>query len=530
MIWKIAKKEFLLNLMTLKFAVGTILCVVLMAVFMPVLVNDYKQRLKDYNANVTANEAELRKVKVYKNFTPTIYRPPAILSVFSEGLEKQLGNSAKIGLKSISQISEFSAEVNPILSIFPTLDVSLIFKVVMSILSLLIAYDVISGECERGTLKIVLSNNVSRPQVLLGKLLAGLITLVVPLTIVFIVGLLILLSSPMVDLMGSDWARLGLMYFVSLIFISAMYNCGLLFSCIAKKSTVSLMFAIFLWVLFLIVIPNGSAYIASQLKPIESLKKFDGEVKALRDQHKSEIYELTKTFKEGGWERNEGGQGRRFFWEGAFGNPYFFMCNKIYMEAHQKYCALIEPLEIKHADGIWQIQQKYFHDNLIKQKEVANRIAQSSPMALYENLMSAFAGTDWVSFKYFINNIKVYRNEVIEYLRSKTEDYSLPSYFTTCKDGDWEEYLRISEPFLIARKAGNMEEMKKGHELMLEWIEKKKKESPSLGLQGFPQFIYSPQNVLNSIERVIPDLVLLISINVLFFVLSFVMFLKYDVR
>ena len=32
MIWKIAKKEFLLNLMTFKFAVGTIVCVVLTAV------------------------------------------------------------------------------------------------------------------------------------------------------------------------------------------------------------------------------------------------------------------------------------------------------------------------------------------------------------------------------------------------------------------------------------------------------------------------------------------------------------------
>ena len=86
MIWKIAKKEFLLNLMTFKFAVGTILCVVLMSVFMPVLVNDYQQRLKDYNENVSANEAELRKVKVYKNITPTIFRPPAVLSVFSEGI------------------------------------------------------------------------------------------------------------------------------------------------------------------------------------------------------------------------------------------------------------------------------------------------------------------------------------------------------------------------------------------------------------------------------------------------------------
>ncbi|GAG08229.1 unnamed protein product, partial [marine sediment metagenome] len=96
MIWKIAKKEFLLNLMTFKFAMGTILCMVLMAVFVPILVKDYQQRLKIYNDNVARNEAELRKVKVYKNITPTIYRPPALLSVFNAGLERRLGDSAKI--------------------------------------------------------------------------------------------------------------------------------------------------------------------------------------------------------------------------------------------------------------------------------------------------------------------------------------------------------------------------------------------------------------------------------------------------
>jgi len=76
--------------MTFKFAVGTIVCVVLTAVFAPILAADYGQRLKTYNDNVSRNEAEMQKVKVYKNITPTIYRPPAMLSVFSAGLEKQL--------------------------------------------------------------------------------------------------------------------------------------------------------------------------------------------------------------------------------------------------------------------------------------------------------------------------------------------------------------------------------------------------------------------------------------------------------
>jgi len=45
MIWKIVKKEFLLNLMTFKFSLGTLLCLVLAAVFVPVPADDYQQRL-----------------------------------------------------------------------------------------------------------------------------------------------------------------------------------------------------------------------------------------------------------------------------------------------------------------------------------------------------------------------------------------------------------------------------------------------------------------------------------------------------
>jgi len=45
MIWKIVEKEFLLNLMTFKFSLGTLLCLVLAAVFVLVPADDYHQRL-----------------------------------------------------------------------------------------------------------------------------------------------------------------------------------------------------------------------------------------------------------------------------------------------------------------------------------------------------------------------------------------------------------------------------------------------------------------------------------------------------
>lgn len=206
------------------------------------------------------------------------------------------------------------------------------------------------------------------------------------------------------------------------------------------------------------------------------------------------------------------------------------MCNAIYIEAHGKYCALTEPIRIRHAEEIWEIQERYVNNNLIRQKNLADSIARSSPTVLYENLMSVLSGTDLGRFEEFSKRVKEYRYEVMEYIRSKTGNFSSPSYFTTCRDGDWDEYLRISEPFSEARKAQNHGEMAKAQEVMKEWIEKKRQQARSLGLDDFPHFVYSAGNLLNSVKRVIPDLALLVFINLLCFALSFVAFLRYDVR
>ena len=516
MLWKIAKKEFLLNLMTFKFAAGTIVCVVLTAVFMPVLVSDYQERLKQYNDAVAANEAELRKVKVYKNITPTIYRCPNVLSVFSEGLEKRLGYSAKIELDNIPELSAVSTGLNPYLSIYPILDVSLVFKIVMSVLALLVAYDAISGERERGTLKLVLSGTVARYQVLAGKFLAGLATLVIPLTMAFIVGVLIFEFFPLVALTGSDWVRIGLMYLASLIFVSAMYNVGLLFSCLAKRSTISLVLGLFVWIVCVVVIPNGSGYLARKIQPLEPEERLESELELVAEKRDSELRRMNKEIPSG-WAGSTTG--------GAFNRNYIFVCDKRGLEHWKKSSVLKEPIKIKYADKFLEVKQKYL-SNLFKQKYLANNFSQTSPISLYGNIMSALAGTDLARAQYFMDRVRMHRNSVVAYVRSKTADFSSLSYFTRSKEGDWEEHNKILEP---GRDATNEAERKRVWDAFFKWRDKKVAETPALDLQDFPQFIYQPV-VVKSFTRAVPDLALLTFISVLFFVLSFVAFMRYDVR
>lgn len=522
MIWKIAKKEFLLNLMTFKFAVGTIVCVVLTAVFMPVLAGDYQQRLKNYNENVAANNAKFEKVKAYRTITPTVYKPPVILSVFSGGLEKRLANSAKIEPESIPETNPGLAEDNPFLTIFPTLDVSLVFKTVISILALLIAYDVISGEKEWGTLKLILSGTIARHQVLLGKLLAGLMTLAVPITVAFVTGLLVLEFSPMIDLTGSDWARIGLIYFTSLIFISAMYNIGLLFSCLAGRSAISLMLGLFFWVVFAVVIPNGTARIASQIQPLEPKEKMDSQVAAITNDIKKEAVQI--------WPQLEGfTRGVISGSEGAFGERrYVRVISKSEVEYRIKRFTLQDSLQMKYAGKFWEVKHLYISD-LFKQKRLANNLSRISPISLYENVMSALAGTDATDSQYFFDRARTYRNDIIEYMRSKTNNFSLPSYFTPCSEEDMEECERLYARVKKAREAGNKAEQEAAYDVFVKWLDRISATQPSLDLRDMPQFIYQPA-VIGDLRKAILDLGLLVFVNVLFFVLSFVLFVKYDVR
>jgi ABC-type transport system involved in multi-copper enzyme maturation permease subunit len=492
MIWKIAKKEFLLNLMTFKFAVGTILSMVLIAIFVPILAKAYQERLKVYNENVAYNEGELHKVVIYKNITPTIYRPPSVLAVFSEGLEKQLGNSATIEYDKVPEVTGSTA--NHYLSIFSVFDASLIFKIVIGVLALLLAYDAISGERERGTLRLVLSNTAARHEVLLGKLLAGLLVLIVAVTIAFTLGGVILLCFPMVDLTGSDWIRIGLMYLASLVFIATMYNLGLLFSCLARRSALSLVLALFVWVIFVVVIPNASVYLATQIRPVEPEDKINEQIAALQKEARTEFgRELERSGRSylSGYNERSDASG------GGFGRGYLRSGTEACIHNELIDYSIGVPINIHYADKYAEVEYGYLR-GLIEQTRLANNISRTSPISLYENIMTALAGTDMASIRHFIDAVRLYRKDIIEYMRSRTNNFSSTIFFTPC----------------------TKEEIK---------TRPRDDTAAPLELSDLPRFSYKA-DMVTTLRRVIPDLAFLILGNVLFFAIAFVMFLGYDVR
>jgi len=65
MLWLIIRREFVSNILTFRFMVGFILCLLLFVSSAYVLTKDYEQRLANYSDLVTKHRDELAKVKVY---------------------------------------------------------------------------------------------------------------------------------------------------------------------------------------------------------------------------------------------------------------------------------------------------------------------------------------------------------------------------------------------------------------------------------------------------------------------------------
>ena len=168
MIRIVAARETLDNLMSLKFLFGTVVCLVLVVISTFVSLRDYETRIDEYDT-VVAEFNEKPDAFYFK-----MYRKPEVLGIFARGFEKRFGSVTGLynmpvqahGFMSASETAQFSAE-------FASIDFVFVVRVIMSLLAIFMAYDAVSGEYERGTLKLMLSRPVPRASIILGKLIAG---------------------------------------------------------------------------------------------------------------------------------------------------------------------------------------------------------------------------------------------------------------------------------------------------------------------------------------------------------------------
>lgn len=524
MFWTIMRKELLQHLISFKFAVGTIVCVVLTAVFVPALLKDYAMRMEQYSAGVAYNQTELQKVMAYSNITPTVFRRPSPLSVFAEGLDKQLRHDVPIRFNRIPTLQTGLIEDNPFLAVFPNMDVSLLFKIVISILALLVAHDAICGEREDGTLLMMFSTGIPRYRVLLAKTAAGLSTVAIPVTLAFLIVGFGLEGSSSIQLTGGDWMRIGLIYGVSLLFIFVMFAVGLLASCLARKSAVSLILGLFCWVAFVVIVPNGAASLAAYINTVPPPEQREARIEAIRRGNRET--------KPRAWKPVVPSPGPTIVSGGldAFGNSFAKIVSKAYIAVRINRRAIPMLQDLRAADEVHQVENDYIQE-LLAQRQLALVLSRLSPACLYGNVLYSLAGTDLGSHRSFLDRVRIYREQIVDYIRSHTNNFTAPCLITACTEQDMIEigdrYQEVQD--LLKTAKDPQQEKQINDNLWHTYVKKKSAQQSPLDLRDLPQFV-SRSSIAASLKWVAWELTLMILAGLVVWTISLILFQRYDIR
>ena len=139
----------------------------------------------------------------------------------------------------------------------PILDWEFMVRILLSFVAIILSYDLIVGERERGTLALALAYPVSRRRVLLAKLAAVMTLLGWLLVAGSLLSIFIYLGKGGGAFAASDYARAVLFDLGALLYLAIFVAVSLMVSSRARSSVSSLTALLIFWIAVTIVIPQG---------------------------------------------------------------------------------------------------------------------------------------------------------------------------------------------------------------------------------------------------------------------------------
>ncbi len=265
MVKSIIRKEILLNLLSYKFSIITVLSTILILVSIFIMYRDYCLAMENYEilSQVDNEEDAIAVIR------------PTPLSIFAKGLDENLCRSYKRGLGGQISVGSKQQSVNNLFKLFTTPDLMYVVKVILSLCAMLFAFDVVCGEKETGTLRQTISNTIKRPILIISKWAGGFASFILPFFIAVLSGTIFLTLSPVMDMNPDNSLKLGLFLLSSVLYLAVFFSLGLLISCLTHRSSTSLVISLFAWSIIVFLIPNLGNILARQLVRIPTVQELE---------------------------------------------------------------------------------------------------------------------------------------------------------------------------------------------------------------------------------------------------------------
>jgi len=305
MLRLLIRKEILSHVLSFRFAVTFVIFLVLIFTSIYVTVNGYEQEIAEHGARVRAYQEHLKGIITQDDHDRIGWRlfwddgkldavPVSALSWLGHGMQSINPiaiNTYRWGAKEVDR----GLTRNPLLGLLQVPDFIYVVNVVLSLLAVLFMFDAVCGEKEAGTLRLTLSNPVPRHLVLLGKWIGGYLVLMIPFLIATIGGLVYAWSQGVLAANSEQLTRIGLLLLTSCLYIAVFFNLSLFVSAATDRSATSLLVCLFLWVTFIIAVPNMAPVTAQILRETPSLHLIESNKEAVDREYQLKIDQLTQT-------------------------------------------------------------------------------------------------------------------------------------------------------------------------------------------------------------------------------------------
>ncbi len=476
MLRTLIAKDIRNNVLSFRFLVSFLLLFAVITATVLLLAGDYLKKQDEYARRQIEIE---RYMKSYAHFNRigNILRPTQPPIPFQ---------SLVRGLTSEVNIEEFDNDPLPVM--FPLIDLTFIVAVLMSLIALIFSYDAVCGEKEDGTLKLMLSNGVSRSKIILAKIAGGVITLFWPFVLSLAAGMITILLHPRVAWTSLDWGALGLIIAGSIVYVTVFSLIGVLVSSIHRSSASSIMTSLFVWVLLVLVVPNLSPYLASIIKPAPSRIKIARETHRIQDVERDELgmkmaaekrRELAVRYPVLAENLSEADKKLRL------------ARDPVYREAYQAAAAEIERVWAE-ANRIQSEKAEVLEGDLRRREEaqiaLSIRISMLSPLASFTYLSTDLSSTG-------VRNLAHFRALSATWDRAFYQDYRPKKI----------EALRSQDPSLDV------------------W-------NTPVDMSDAPRFRYAEEGLKGRIRSTLPSFAVLLASGLILFAAAFVAFIRYDVR
>jgi len=321
-----------------------------------------------------------------------VYRPPSPLLPFAKGVDEASGRSSTVSIFQEPKLEDSRYSTEPIYARYSTLDFLFVIKVLLALFALMLTFDLINGESERGTLKLIMSNPVPRNELVLAKITGALCSLLVPLLIPILIGVGAVMLSTQVSWDMEHWLRILITIFSSILYISTFIVLGVLISTVIARPSNAFIVLVLFWVSFVWVIPRVGLFISTSVSELQAPYEID----AQKGQIDRQWYK----------ESNEA-QSQWLISHPEFDTVPLDIQGKINGDLQKK-----AQKKKARVDESYKANREYRYN-------LTQWLSRISPSAAFENIILAMTMTDIQNQSFFLEDVKLYREDFQQYVSQR---------------------------------------------------------------------------------------------------------------